>query len=289
MTFFDRLLREYYQVLINAWQESVREAAYTAIQMLVELPQHERQNEETVRKWMVVIEQHLGQDFAAAINEPTKAYMRKSYYLGLQDVQRMGAQISIGLYGYQHEQTIATVSVNNVFWIKGAGEEVAQPIREILGKAFREGWTKRDLAAALQEEFADLEQSDHYWFGLAEHMLLRIREYGRLNGYKAAGATHYRLVNPMDFRTSEICWALVSANKIYELKPALEVMENLNNIDMTKVGLEEAREHIKALAPWVKDSQIIRDKNRNPIGVSGPHTPFPPFHWRCRTQTEMVF
>jgi hypothetical protein len=66
-------------------------------------------------------------------------------------------------------------------------------------------------------------------------------------------------------------------------------MENLNNIDMTKVGLEEAREHIKALAPWVKDSQIIRDKNRNPIGVSGPHTPFPPFHWRCRTQTEMVF
>jgi len=291
---FDRLMLEFYRVLNNAWRESVRNAAYIAIQMLAELPPQERLNEMRVRKWMEVIEKHLGQDFAAAVNEPVKEYMRKSYHLGLQDVQRMGVKaglkISIGLYGYENEQIIAVVSENNVFWIKGVGEEAAQPVQELLTKAFKEGWTKQDLATALKEEFSDIaNNSDHYWLGLAEHMLLRIREFGRLNGYKSAGATYYRLTNPMDDRTSEICWALVGANKIYKLSNALEVMEKVNDIDVGKIGLEEARARLKAIAPWINEKQIVRDEYGQPIDVEGNHTPFPPFHWRCRTQTEMVF
>jgi hypothetical protein len=92
----------------------------------------------------------------------------------------------------------------------------------------------------------------------------------------------------MDSRTSENCWALVSQGKVYPLEVALEVRDNLMAIDVEKEGLEEARERIKALAPWVKESQIERDKEGNPVGVSGAHTPFPPFHWKCRTQTEIV-
>jgi hypothetical protein len=80
----------------------------------------------------------------------------------------------------------------------------------------------------------------------------------------------------------------VSEGKLYPLEDALKVRDNLNNIDPSKEGLDEAREQIKALAPWVKESQIERDKDGNPIGVSGAHTPFPPFHWKCRTKTEIV-
>ena len=43
--------------------------------------------------------------------------------------------------------------------------------------------------------------------------------------------------------------------------------------------LDDAREYIKALAPWIKDDQIEYDSEMNPVGVSGAHTPFPPFHW----------
>jgi len=92
----------------------------------------------------------------------------------------------------------------------------------------------------------------------------------------------------MDSRTSEICWALVSEGKLYPLSTALEVRDNLMNIDMQKDGLDAAREQIKALAPWIKESQIERDSDGNPVGVSGAHTPFPPFHWKCRTKTEIV-
>jgi hypothetical protein len=53
-------------------------------------------------------------------------------------------------------------------------------------------------------------------------------------------------------------------------------------------SLDDAREYIKALAPWIKDDQIEYDSEMNPVGVSGAHTPFPPFHWKCRTSTTIV-
>ena len=162
-------------------------------------------------------------------------------------------------------------------------------ILETLTQAIEQGHTKQELADALKGKFNDLgDKGQHYWQGLAEHTALRVREMGRLSGYEKAGAQYYRLVNPMDERTSEICWALVSENKLYPLDVALEVRDNLMDIDVNAEGLEESRDRIKALAPWVKESQVEYDDKGNPTGVSGAHTPFPPFHWKCRTQTEIV-
>jgi hypothetical protein len=45
------------------------------------------------------------------------------------------------------------------------------------------------LADTLKDQFNDLaNRSFHYWQGLAEHTALRIREFGRLQGYKKAKA-----------------------------------------------------------------------------------------------------
>ncbi|MDD2300466.1 MAG: hypothetical protein PHU69_12625 [Fermentimonas sp.] len=58
-----------------------------------------------------------------------------------------------------------------------------------------------------------------------------------------------------------------------------EMLANKSN------SLDDARDYIKALAPWINDDQIEYDSDMNPVGVSGAHTPFPPFHWKCRTVT----
>jgi hypothetical protein len=63
----------------------------------------------------------------------------------------------------------------------------------------------------------------NFWQGLAEHTALRVREYGRLQGYKKAKAQYYRLVVILDDRTSDICRALAAQNKVYPLNTALEV------------------------------------------------------------------
>ncbi|MCD4827920.1 MAG: hypothetical protein K8R90_00625 [Candidatus Cloacimonetes bacterium] len=151
------------------------------------------------------------------------------------------------------------------------------------------GYTKKMLRQKLAEQFKDLgEKSQHYWQGLAEHTALRIREFGRLEGYRKAGAKGYRLVVVLDERTSDICRALAAEGKVYPLSDAIDTMNQLLDIDTKQHSLESAREKTKEIAPWVSDKQVVRDASGEPIGVSGSHTPFPPFHWRCRTGTEVV-
>ena len=52
-------------------------------------------------------------------------------------------------------------------------------------------------------------------------------------------------------------------------------------------NLDDAKDYIKTLAPWIKDEQIEYDSDIHPVGVFGAHTPFPPFHWKCRTTTHI--
>ena len=291
MTTFDKLMLDYYRVLNNAFRAQLKEAAYLAIQMLADLPRAQRLNDRTVRDLMGIINQELGTDFATAVSRETKAYVERSLRLGIQDVSReLKGNISIGLWGIQDQTLSNTITSQNLFWIGNHfGADIQADFTATLQNAIASGFTRDQLADALKQQFQDLgDKSSHYWQGLAEHTALRIREFGRLSGYEKAGARYYRLTNPMDSRTSEICWALVSEGKLYPLDVALEVRDNLMNIDMQKDGLDAAREQIKALAPWIKESQIERDSDGNPVGVSGAHTPFPPFHWKCRTKTEIV-
>lgn len=291
MNYYDRMMLEYYKVLNNAWKREIKEAARAAIGMLTEMPKAERMDKRKVDLLLEVINQNLGDDFMMEVSSETKAFVERSLRLGIQDVKTQAkVRISVGLWGIEEQALVAQVQKQNLFWIGQHFEaDISQDFRDTLTKALEQGYTKEMLADALKESFSDLgDKGAYYWQGLAEHTALRIREFGRLSGYEKAGAKGYGLVNPMDFRTSEICWALVSQGKVYPLEVALEVRDNLMAIDVEKEGLEEARERIKALAPWVKESQIERDKEGNPVGVSGAHTPFPPFHWKCRTQTEIV-
>ena len=291
MNYYDRLMLDYYRVLNNAWRKELREAAYQAIQMLSELSDAERLDKGRIDALMTVINQNLGSDFMMAVSRETKAFVERSLRLGLQDVRtQVKVSISIGLWGIKDQQLASQIQNQNLFWIgKHFGTDISDGFRNTLTKAMEQGFTREQLANALREQFSDLGEKSHaYWQGLAEHTALRIREFGRLSGYEKAGVKYYRLVNPMDDRTSEICWALVSQNKIYPLDEALEVRDNLMDIDVNAEGLEEAREQVKALAPWVRESQIERDADGNPVGISGAHTPFPPFHWKCRTETEIV-
>ena len=291
MDWFDRMMLDYYRVLNNAWRREIQDSARLAIQMLSDMPRSERVDRRKVDALIDVIKQNMGQDFMMAVGAETKAFVERSLRLGLQDVRtEVQGRISIGLWGIEDQRLAAQIQNQNLFWIGNHfGSDISQDFRETMTTAIAQGYTREMLAKTLQEKFADLgEKSQYYWQGLAEHTALRIREFGRLNGYEKAGAKYYRLVNPMDNRTSEICWALVSEGKIYPLETALKVRDQLMDVDVNKGGLEEARDRIKALAPWVKESQVERDSEGNPVGVSGAHTPFPPFHWKCRTKTEIV-
>ncbi len=290
MNAFDRLMLDYYQVLNNAWQKEMKEAARYAIQALSDIPKSQRLDARVLANIIEIINSNLGTDFAAEVNKDTKTFIQRSLKYGLGDAQQqVGSGISIGIYGMEQQGIVNKFTEQSVFWVgEHFNADVSKKFTTSLTEAIKDGYTTDMLKDKLASELKDLgKQSAQYWQGLAEHTALRVREFGRLEGYRQAGATYYRLINPMDDRTSEICQALVGQNKRYPLADAIQVRDQLMAIDLK--NLTDAREQIKALAPWVKENQIQRDSNGDPVGVTGAHTPFPPFHWKCRTETVIDY
>lgn len=288
MNKFDRLMLDYYRVLNNAWSDQVREVATKAIRMLADIPKSGRNSERVVGDIEQYINQSLGEEFATRVAAPTKKFIETSLGLGLGDA-RSQVGLSIGLWGIKDERLAQIANSQQIFWVGSHySADVSVGINNVLSQGVRDGWTIERLADSLRSAFSDtIKKGAPYWQGLAEHTALRIREFGRLQGYRKAGAQSYRLRVIIDDRTSDICRALAAENKIYPLEPATEVMDKLMAIDTSSRDLDQVRDYIKALAPWVSDNQVVYDGDR-PVGVSGAHTPFPPFHWKCRTETEIV-
>ena len=189
MNFYDKLMLEYYRVLNNAWKTEIRDATRLAIQMLSDMPRAEKINQNAIDKLMNIINTQLGDDFAALVNEPTKAIIDRCVRLGLKDTQvQAPTKTSIGLWGIEDQHLSSTIQKQQLFWIGNHFEaDVRQNFADTLSKAIEQGYTKEMLADTLKEQFNDIaNRSSHYWQGLAEHTALRIREFGRLQGYKKA-------------------------------------------------------------------------------------------------------
>ena len=290
MNHFDKMMYEYYRVLNNAWKGQIKVSAKQAIQMLSDLPKHERLKNSHIDDIVQVVNMNMGEEFASLVRQETKVFTTKSMRLGINDaVKDVKSNISVGLYGIRQQKLETQINKQNLFWIGNKfGTDMEAGFKKSLIEAVSSGYTKEMLANKLQEQFQHLgKQSTVYWQGLAEHTGLRIREFGRLEGYKKAGATGYRLLVVLDDRTSEICQALAAEDRIYPLDEAIDTMESLLNIDTTKSELAEVKEQTKKIAPWVSEKQI-RYENDKPVGVNGDHTPFPPFHWKCRTTTGVI-
>ncbi len=143
--------------------------------------------------------------------------------LGLRDTQvQAPTKTSIGLWGIDDQHISSTIQKQQLFWIGNHFEDdIRQNFADTLSKAIEQGYTKEMLADTLKDQFNDLaNRSSNYWQGLAEHTALRIREFGRLQGYKKAKAKYYKLVVILDDRTSDICRALAAQDKIYPLNDA---------------------------------------------------------------------
>jgi SPP1 gp7 family putative phage head morphogenesis protein len=180
------------------------------------------------------------------------------------------------------------IKKQQVFWLKSYYDSnVSNKLSEILTKSIENKWTKVELSQELKTHFGGLvKQSMPYFEGLAEHTSLRVREFARLTNYQKCGATRYQIVAVMDERTSDICRAL--DGKIFPLKPAIDKMNDLFAVaELT--DFKEAKNRLKEIAPFVNDKNVEYNEQNQPIGISGEHTPFPPFHWRCRTRTVMLF
>jgi SPP1 gp7 family putative phage head morphogenesis protein len=289
--YFDRLMNEYYRVLTNGWTDSIKTAARQAIGTLVNLNDTQRADVALLKEIEKNIKFTMGEDFASAVDARVKTFCELTYNLASQEPQfkRVLNIRNINLDTDMYDRNnINQIRTQQIFWLKNHyGDAVSEKLQEILDTSIKNNWSKTELAEELRVHFAEAtKQSVPYFEGLAEHTSLRIREFGRLNNYKKCGATHYEIVAVMDDRTSDICRAL--NGKRFPLQKALETMDAMFKVHENK-DYETAKEDLKGLAPFVKESDIETIDGVKVINPEVKHTPFPPFHWRCRTRTVMVY
>ena len=285
---YDLIMRQYYAVLINAWTDEVKKAATSAIRMLYNMPDNLKLNMNDVDEMDAVIKAKLGDEFGSLVGKEVNTLTEKSIRQGFGEAS---AEARFAITWQFKEQRVADVmGKQNLFWVRSHyGADISEKFNESISTAIKEGMRKDQLGDLLREQFRDVaKMGSGYFQGLAEHTMLRMREFGRLSGYEQAGAIGYRLLVVVDDRTSDICMALHNENKVYPLNEALQVRDKLLAVELQEDNLEKARDTIKALAPWVKDSNVVYAGGA-PVGVQGAYTPFPPFHWRCRTTTAMVY
>jgi hypothetical protein len=113
---------------------------------------------------------------------------------------------------------------------------------------------------------------DNYFRQLAHHSVVRTRTVSKFARAKELGGTGYKLINPMDERTSAICRALVKRGTVYSLSEVQGVVDDLLT-SRTTADLKEKQ-------PFIKDISEV-DNGR---------IPFPPITWgECRTGIRIVF
>lgn len=283
-SYYDKLMNDYYDVLINAWDEKVKESARYAITELSKTGKDKRVDKTFLEGVDYMIRSKLGHEFAVLLDEPVKTFCDLSYKISSEEEQFKGMKIS---FSPVDQRNVDMIKNQQIFWLKNHYDSsVSKRMENVLSEAINNNHTNEELADNLQNEFKEvMKGSRPYFEGLAEHTGLRIREFGRLKNYEKIGATHYKIVAVMDERTSNICRAL--NGKIFPLQPALKTMDAMFKIQ-DNMDFEDAKEHLKELAPFVREDQIEMDSQGKPVGVRGNHTPFPPFHWRCRTRTVVI-
>lgn len=106
-----------------------------------------------------------------------------------------------------------------------------------------------------------------YFEGLAEHYIVRSRNFGSIYQADNLGVKKYKIQGILDHRTSTICRTLITEAETYELAPAKDKMHDIMKIR----NLSE----LKQKYPFVTEPADAKN-------------PIPPLHWRCRSWMEYV-
>ena len=281
---FEKLMDDYYKVLINTWSESVKESARFAIRELTKLGPEQRANDTFLKDLEYDIRIKMGEDFANNLYGKVRKFVEFGYTESAREPQFGNADLRSAIsFTPSDTRNIEMLKKQQLFWLKNHYDaETSEKLKTVLAMYFEERWTNKQLAENLQTHFKDtIKSGESYFAGLAEHTGLRIREYGSLANYKRLGFRRYKIVAVMDDRTSDICRAL--NGKIFDVENAFNQMEEILSADYK--NYQAAKEFLKEKCPFINKEQVHFNSKEQPDNIEGYYFPLPPFHWRCRTET----
>jgi SPP1 gp7 family putative phage head morphogenesis protein len=172
-------------------------------------------------------------------------------------------------------------------------ENVVKEILSILGK------TKKDIANLLMKAVKNAltnfsipgfsGTSSQYFENLTTNVITTARAYGQLQSFEEAGITEYRISNPMDEKTCEVCAHM--NGKTFSVQTGIEQLK----LELTS----KTPEDLKQIHPWVTPQQL---KNISSVAgaIKGPGNiidslslasaglSLPTYHSKCRCVVDII-
>jgi hypothetical protein len=225
------------------------------------------------------------------------------------DSKRLAAREAKGVFEFALRDTRAIAAINRhqVFWVGDfygeqlstrisavtkkvmlesglSAQEGGQALRRVLRREF--GITpggKTGIAPGFPARYAGNPES--YFEGLASTTSHQSRTFGRVVAFDEAGITRYKLINPQDQRTGQVCQQL--AGQVFTVATGVK--------HMNKVLGAKKPEDVKKIAPWLSGKQIGIELGRAKPGsaaatarLEAAGAVLPPFHFRCRTEVVVL-
>jgi len=274
--------------IISHWQEGVEAASSTAIR-LVSAKHGQPEPEEIGRILRIYSDRLSGSSFVRGFRHKAGDAINSSYHKAKREVNAEAYDQTKNIH--KEEFTIEVVSgMSEMEAINQLSSQVFIAAGEFWDKHLQDS-IKRDLQSILnadlnRDEFADKLKGligkrltnaggtfgDSYFRQLAHLMIVRTRTIGKFARAKDLSARGYKLINPLDKRTSDICRTLVQRGTVYTLTAAQSVVNDL----LTTTSTAE----LKRRQPFIM----------NVSEVDNGRTPFPPLHWGdCRTTIRIIF
>ena len=132
------------------------------------------------------------------------------------------------------------------------------------------------LDALNAAEQTTIGRSAGYWRMVANAHTSRVYTYGALRGGYLAGRRGYRLYNPMDNRTTQVCRSL--HGREFWIADAINLMEH---------AADGGHDGMVAAMPWLPPGTPVATMTNQELIAAGVMVP--PFHGHCRTIIQTIY
>lgn len=285
----------------QAWKDAANAALTTAFGA-TKPPFTKAKLDTFLRRIGVALRKPLSKDQAAWLGKQVDAIWKIAKRIGAKEVK---IPFSFGL---RDKEAIAAINRQQVFWVgnfhethlskriqavsediilkqglppKEAGRVLQSSLRREYGLAKLSGPSR--FAPEVPARFAG--RPEQYWEMVTSTSSHQSRTFGRLVSFQEAEIRTYRLENPQDERTGQICQQM--HGQVFTVRAGVKQMNRI-------LGAKDPTA-VKNIAPWLTPAQtqaaIGGGRRGSPAasaGLSRAGAMLPPFHARCRTDIVII-
>jgi hypothetical protein len=288
--------------LTRAWKAAVRKGMTAPLKRLLSGSPTQRKIDNFVRALGV----KLAKPLTAAQIKSLESRLKKIYQIA-KDIGAKEAKVSAFSFNQVDLRAVRALNKHQVFWVGDFyTAQLSDRIKAVsadvlIERGFSQSEAAKTLRRALKQEFGLLAggrsefapsiparfagNPDLYFRGLASTASHQSRTFGKVAAYEEAEILRYRLVNPNDRRTGQICQQM--HGQVFTVQTAARHVE--------RIVSAEKPEDVKEIAPWLSGKKLEETIDGAKRGgktaserLEAAGAILPPFHMLCRTEPVVI-